>query len=113
MTMIDTSVGPAAVLHRLALAVEVRDPLTVRLALTPLRAGREVVRRTPTTDRRWPCAPLDAGGPARFKLRHAHKDARLALEMGGGDFAALVEGLLERAEADGRSEQDYSAVAAT
>ncbi len=55
----------------------------------------------------------DFGPPARFKLRHAHKDARLALEMGGGDFAALVEGLLERAEADGRSEQDYSAVAAT
>ena len=70
MTMIDTSVGPAAVLHRLALAVEVMDPLTDRLALTALRTGREVVRRTPTTDRRWPCAPLDAGGPARFKLRH-------------------------------------------
>ena len=70
MTMIDTSVGPAAVLHRLALAVEVVDPLTDRLAVTPLRAGRELLRRTPTTDRHWPCVPLDSGGPARFKLRH-------------------------------------------
>jgi hypothetical protein len=72
MTVIDTSVGPAAVLHRLALAVEVVDPLTDRLAVTPLRVGRELVRRTRTTDPRWPCAKLDAGGPARFKLRHQH-----------------------------------------
>ena len=72
MTIIATSVGEAKPLHRLALAVEVVDPLTERLAVTSLRAGQELVRRTRTTDRSWPCAPLDPAGPARFKLRHQH-----------------------------------------
>ena len=53
------------------------------------------------------------GPPARFPVRLAHKDLRLALEMGGGEFAALAERLLERAEAEGRGDQDYSTVAAT
>src|SRR3954470_15943169 len=70
MSLITSSIGEAAVLHRLALAVEVMDPLTEQRVLTPVRAGWELVRRTRKTDRSWPCAPLDVAGPARFKLRH-------------------------------------------
>jgi 3-hydroxyisobutyrate dehydrogenase-like beta-hydroxyacid dehydrogenase len=52
------------------------------------------------------------GPPARFTLTLAHKDVRLALEMGGGAYAALAERLLDEAERAGRGAQDYSAVAA-
>jgi hypothetical protein len=72
MSVIETSVGEAAVLHRLALAVEVMDPLTDQRVITPARAGWELLRRTRSTNPTWPCAPLDPAGPARFKLRHQH-----------------------------------------
>jgi 3-hydroxyisobutyrate dehydrogenase-like beta-hydroxyacid dehydrogenase len=52
------------------------------------------------------------GPPARFPVRLAHKDARLAREMGGGPYAELAERIYGQAEQAGRGEQDYSAVAA-
>ena len=71
-TTIETSIGPADVLHRLALAIECRDSLTNRLAISPLRAGYELPRSqyVPVPDPTYPCIRLDAAGPARFKLRH-------------------------------------------
>src|SRR5687768_7840946 len=70
MSTIETTIGTAQVLHRLAVAVETMDPLTDRLVVTPVRAGLELVRRSRTTDPRWPCRPLQVAGPARFTLRH-------------------------------------------
>jgi hypothetical protein len=69
---IETSIGPSDVLHRLALAVECRDALTDRLAISPLRAGYELLRSpyVPVPDPTYPCIRLDVAGPARFKLRH-------------------------------------------
>jgi 3-hydroxyisobutyrate dehydrogenase-like beta-hydroxyacid dehydrogenase len=52
------------------------------------------------------------GPPARFPLRLAHKDAGLARAMGGGPVSDLVETLYADALAEGRGDQDYSAVAA-
>lgn len=52
------------------------------------------------------------GPPARFPLRLAHKDAGLAVEMGGGAYAELAERLYGQALEAGRGDQDYSAVAA-
>jgi hypothetical protein len=42
---IDTTVGPAIVLHRLALGVECIDALVDRLVTTPVRVGRHAVAR--------------------------------------------------------------------
>ena len=70
---IETSTGAADVLHRLALAVECRDALTDRLAISPLRVGYELLHspHIPVPDPTYPCIRLDVAGPARFKLRHA------------------------------------------
>jgi 3-hydroxyisobutyrate dehydrogenase-like beta-hydroxyacid dehydrogenase len=56
------------------------------------------------------------GPPARFALRHALKDADLARDLAretrsSAFFAGLVGELLAHAVAQGRGEQDYSAVA--
>jgi hypothetical protein len=70
--VIETSVGPVDVWHRLALAVECRDALTNQLVVTPLRVGYELPRSpyVPVPTPAYPCVLLDAAGPARFKLRH-------------------------------------------
>ncbi len=53
------------------------------------------------------------GPPARFRLRHALKDAQLARGLGGSDgFAELVAARLRAGVEQGRGEQDYSALAA-
>jgi len=70
--VIETTVGAVDVWHRLALAVECRDPLTDRLVLTQLRAGYERPRSpfVPVPVPSYPCIAFDAAGPARFTLRH-------------------------------------------
>ena len=72
--IIQTTAGAALVTHRLALAVEVRDAITSRLADTPMRVGRELAgpvlgRGGPPPDPSWPCEDLERSGTARFKLR--------------------------------------------
>ncbi len=73
--IIQTAIGPAEVTHRLALAVEIRDAITNRLAATPVRVGRELAGPTLTGAGRqapnpsWPCQDLERSGAARFKLR--------------------------------------------
>lgn len=62
------------------------------------RKGRTIVDR-------------EFGPPARFRLRHALKDAELAREMGAGPFADLVAARLREGVEQGRGEQDYSALA--
>ncbi len=53
------------------------------------------------------------GPPARFRLRHALKDAELARGLPGSDgFAELVTARLRAGAEHGRGEQDYSALAA-
>lgn len=75
---IATSVGPAVVVHRGALAVEPRDGLTGRAA-TGVRVGRETARfahdlarrrRGGPLDRRYPAVPLEPGPGSRFLLRY-------------------------------------------
>lgn len=70
--IIQTSVGPARVMQRLALAVEVPDAMTDRLADMPVRVGREIAAppgAAPPPDPSWPCRALERYGIARFKLR--------------------------------------------
>jgi hypothetical protein len=68
MTVLQTAVGPATVLHRLAVAVDARDALSDRPADTVLIAR---YRRVPTpTNPTPPWLPLDRRGTARFTLRH-------------------------------------------
>jgi hypothetical protein len=69
--IIQTPVGPARVMHRLALAVEVLDAITDRLAEMPVRVGREVAEPPGVAppDPAWPCRSLERSGIARFKLR--------------------------------------------
>lgn len=72
--IIQTSVGPAQVMQRLALAVEVPDAMTDRPADMPVRVGREVAAprgAAPPPDPSWPCNALERSGIARFKLRRS------------------------------------------
>ena len=59
--IIQTAIGPAGVTHRLALAVEIRDAITNRLAATPVRVGRELAGQ----------AVSAAGGRPRIPAGHA------------------------------------------
>jgi hypothetical protein len=68
MTVLQTEVGPATVLHRLAVAVEARDALSDRLVDSVVNAR---YRRVPTLTNptpRW--QPMSRRGTARFTLRH-------------------------------------------
>lgn len=69
--IIQTPAGPARVMHRLALAVEVLDAVTDRLADMPVRVGYEVAEPPGAVppDPSWPCRALERSGIARFKLR--------------------------------------------
>lgn len=74
LSVIETSVGPAEVLHRLALGVELRDAVTGTPVVTAVRVGQEVppqLRPRPGRfDYAWPCLDFETNGTARFKLRH-------------------------------------------
>lgn len=70
MTTIDTVVGPAFVMHRLALGVETIDAITQRRTTDPVRVGREVDPRVGGT-KKWPCLDLAVSGTGRFKLNRA------------------------------------------
>ena len=89
--IIQTAIGPAEVTHRLALAVEIRDAITNRLAATPVRVGRELAgpalsrlgRKAP--DPSWPCQDLERSGHARFKLRRGPRlPAAITLRIDDG-----------------------------
>ncbi|MEO6530349.1 MAG: hypothetical protein ABIN10_01685 [Specibacter sp.] len=68
---VQTGIGPATVLHQLALGLECFDATTGAPLSSPVRAGREV----PAPARRpaaqgWPCSDLEASAMGRFKLRY-------------------------------------------
>jgi len=71
MTVIDTAVGPAPVLHRLALGVECLDAITGRRMRTDVAVGREVdTRLLPRVhDLGWPCTEFESKGIGRAQLR--------------------------------------------
>jgi hypothetical protein len=73
-SVVATSVGPADVLHRLALGVELVDAQTRRPIVTSVRVGQEVAPRMRPQAARfedaWPCLDFESNGTARFKLRH-------------------------------------------
>lgn len=64
---IDTAVGPADVLHRVALVVECIDSSKEQRLATPVRIGREVspVLLARGYDPSWPCFDLTPRGPGR------------------------------------------------
>jgi hypothetical protein len=68
---ITTAIGPAHVLHRLALAVVCTDSVIDRPVSIPLRIGWERPERGLPRgfDRSWPCLDLDRHGPGRAVLR--------------------------------------------
>lgn len=70
MTTIETAVGTADVLHRLALAVETVDAVTHRPIR--VRTGREVplLLLGSVADPFWPCLDLETNGRGRSVLRH-------------------------------------------
>lgn len=68
MSVLQTVIGPATVLHRLALAVEGRDALSDRPAETPLTA---FCRRVPSATNPAPhWQPMARRGTSRFILEH-------------------------------------------
>ncbi len=72
--VVDTVVGQATVLHRLALGVECVDAVTGRRVRTEVDVGREVDPRRlpPGSDPRWPCLSLERRGIGRSQLRFDH-----------------------------------------
>lgn len=70
---IQTGIGPATVLHQLALGVECFDAVTGSPVRSRIRVGREV----PVPAHRlaaqsgWPCEDLETSSLGRFKLRYA------------------------------------------
>jgi hypothetical protein len=69
--VIDTTVGPANVLHRLALGVECLDAVTGRRLRTSVLVGREVdpLLLPRGYDPEWPCFSLPGKGVGRSYLR--------------------------------------------
>lgn len=69
--VIETSVGPVAVLHRLVLGLVVRDAVTSYGVAPGVRAGWEPdPLRLPRGHRPWwPCVDLEPVGAGRFRLR--------------------------------------------
>jgi len=70
--VIDTVVGPAPVLHRLALGVECLDAGTGRRVRTDVAVGRELpLRLLPQVHSpNWPCITLEPKGIGRAQLRY-------------------------------------------
>ncbi len=71
---IDTAVGPADVLHRLALGVECVDAVSGRRLRTDVAAGRELdaLLLPEPAERDWPCRGLERKDTGRFQLRFDH-----------------------------------------
>lgn len=69
---IETSIGTATVLHRLAVGVECRDAIGDVAVLAPVRCGRQThLRELPRVKTPgWPCLDLDRADRGRFVLRH-------------------------------------------
>lgn len=77
---IETAIGPAGVLHQLALGVECFDAVSGSALRTPVRVGRQVPARLQHGTKRldppkaphdtWPCAELERSAPGRFRLRY-------------------------------------------
>ncbi len=72
--VIETSVGPVPVLHRLALGLVARDVVTDRGTTGPLRVGWETgghLLPSGKLDKQewWPCVDLERMGGGRFRLR--------------------------------------------
>jgi hypothetical protein len=82
---IDTVVGPADVLHRLALVVECVDSVDERRASTRVRIGREVspLLLPAGYESSWPCLDLIPRGPGRamilFDWRTPTKPVRIRI----------------------------------
>jgi hypothetical protein len=82
---IDTLVGPADVLHRLALVVECVDSVVERRASTRVRIGREVspLLLPVGYESNWPCLDLIPRGPGRamivFDWRTPTKPVRIRI----------------------------------
>ena len=74
MSVIDTAVGPAPVLHRLALGVECLDAVTERPVRTDVAVGREVDPRLLAADHdpEWPCLRLESKRIGRSRIRFDH-----------------------------------------
>jgi 3-hydroxyisobutyrate dehydrogenase len=91
------------------LAMVGREGIDPERALEALAAGpgtsRAVTHKGPAIVRG------EFGPPARFTLRLAAKDARLANELLGGPVSRLVATTYDRALGHGRDDSDYSAVA--
>lgn len=84
MTELQTEIGPATVLHRLALAVEARDALSDRPVGSLVTAR---YRRVPTPTNPTPAwLPMTRRGTARFTLRH-----RLTATTPLSDLQLVVE----------------------
>ncbi len=71
---LETVVGPAQVLHRLALGVECVDAVTARRIRTEVAMGREVDQRLlpRVFDAQWPCISLERKGIGRAQIRFDH-----------------------------------------
>ncbi len=82
MTVLQTSVGPASVLHRLALGLVVRDAVTSR-PVDGVRVGWEApVRRLPRNRPAWwPCLDLEPLGGGRHRLLVAPRPDDLVLRI--------------------------------
>jgi hypothetical protein len=80
---IQTSIGPAQVLHRLALGLVLRDAVTDRDATAGLRVGWEAsghfLPRGATPE--WPCVDFERVGAGRFRLRVAPRPAGLTVRV--------------------------------
>jgi hypothetical protein len=67
VTDIETVVGPAHVMHRLAVGVELIDAVRRRRVEQPLPVGREVDPRLGGSVS-WPCLGLEPSGSGRYRL---------------------------------------------
>src|SRR3954452_2263682 len=72
---LDTTVGPAHVLHRLLLAVDCVAAVLRRRPEAGVRIGRELDARLLARghDPDWPCLSLPPAGPGRAVLRFDHR----------------------------------------
>jgi hypothetical protein len=70
--ILQTSIGPAVVFHRLALAVECRDALSDRPVDSPIAVSYRWLSTPTNTNPAW--RGLSRTGPAQFTLRHHMPD---------------------------------------
>ncbi|MBG0737921.1 hypothetical protein IV500_00505 [Paeniglutamicibacter antarcticus] len=70
--VIDTVIGPARVLHQLALGVQCLDAITGNPVAGRIRVGSEVAaaHRRNHSQTAWPCSDLEGSAMGRFRLRY-------------------------------------------